>query len=350
MVLASQFLIDDLRRDGRTISGVRISRHALRLRADGFDMALSLTDAPLPIHAFTGASRPWPHCSDLARGRVLHALRHHRWVLGVLMRLRGTQPGQGMDERLLLLPGECRSLIATVAEAAPPALVIWQSNGAICTASEFLRLPAALLDGPASALDPLCLTGTMPGPRERPAPVASPDQAPVTPRRAVPALAKPAETSARQSAATKPPAYTDGPARHGLPASQTLVAKTAPSRPGQPPPDSRAVRAQRQSGGRLFGGNPGGTCRPQITGATGLARRNDRLAAALRIDSSAASRAPPVAATPAPSRASAGLRIVIMCVALAVIGPSAGGPDTAGRASQTPLSGPLSAILALPGP
>ncbi|MCC5986430.1 MAG: hypothetical protein JJT95_02035 [Pararhodobacter sp.] len=349
LMLASQFLIDDLRRDGRTITGVRLSRHALRLRADGFDLALSLNDAPLPLQAFTGAARPVPDGSDLARGRVMHALRHHRWVLGVLMRLRGVQPGQSMDERLDVLPGECRSLIATVAEAAPPALVIWQANGAICTASEFPRLPAAMLDGPASALDPLCLTGAMSGPRERPAPVAGVGHAPITPRRAIPAQAAPAEADVQQPAATGRPAFADGSPQSGLPTIQPLVANAAPARPGKAPPDSRAARAQRQSAGRLFGGKPG-TRQHQITSATGLARRNDQLAHALRIDSPPATHAAAVTRSPAPSRAGAGLRIAIMCMALAVIGPSAGGPDTASRASQVPLSGALSVILALPAP
>lgn len=325
LLLASQFLIDDLRRDGRTISGVRISRHALRLRADGFELALSLTDAPLPMHAFAGTVRPLPDSAgtpDMARGRVLHALRHHRWVLGLLMRLRGVQEGQSMDTRLQALPGACHALIDAVAEAAPPMLVIWQSSGVVCTASEFMHLPADLLENPAGACSPLYQTGAPRRPLVRP---ASARLAPVTPRRALPGQAgdEAFGTTASGDAAAQPaaPGLPSPPDR--VSAGAVLPAAAAPRAVGGAP-DSRAARVSRQSGGRLFG-RRAQTGRVAVAASPGLAGHNDRLARALRHDRPAIDKGAtttPAAQAPRPAGGAA-LRIGLLCLALVIIGPSA---------------------------
>lgn len=147
LVLVAQFLVDDLRRDGHRIIGARISSHALRLRVDGFDLAMTMAEEPLPPSVTDALLRPvCPGTTpDLLRGRVLHALNRHRLILGILLRARHARAAMAGDQQPADLTGICRVLIGTVAEAAPPVLVVWQANGAVLTPGEFRTASTAIL-------------------------------------------------------------------------------------------------------------------------------------------------------------------------------------------------------------
>lgn len=327
LLLASQFLIDDLRRDGRTISGVRVSRHALRLRADGFELALSLTDTPLPISAFAGAVRPRHDTAsrpDMTRGRVLHALRHHRWVLGVLMRLRGLQEEQSMAARLQALPGACHALTGAVAEAAPPMLVIWQANGLLCTAREFLRLPTDLLACPADRFAPVGPVSAGRAPLARPGARGAGTSEPANPRRAVAGMAEEATADCGTDAteADRPFDTPDGmpsPVVPGIVGNNAALPATGAHKAA---PGSRAARAQRQSSGRIFGRHLH-EGRVSLAASAGLARHDAQLAGALR---HARPRAAAPGGPPLRRRAATALRIACICLALAPF--SASDPDS----------------------
>lgn len=157
LILALQFLLDDLRRDGRQIGGVRLSGQTLRLRADDFDLAVSVAPGPLPVAAFTGVLRPaqagsaaggWPH--DLARGRLLHAIRHHHRAVGVLLRAR-CSPGPAAGEEDLDLGAECRTVVAALVEASPAQFILWQQSGVLFTLAEFRNLTPPRLNAPGDA-------------------------------------------------------------------------------------------------------------------------------------------------------------------------------------------------------
>ncbi len=351
LLLAAQFLIDDLRQEGRTISGVRITRHAMRLRADGLELALSLTDRPIPPGAFVGAVRPLvagAAVPDMARGRVLHALRHHHWVLGLLLRPRGVQEGQSMAARLQALPVTCHALSAAVAEAAPPLVVVWQANGLVCTLGEFLGLPAGMLDEAGRGLMPLGPVGqgrlsaarpVMPGQIE-PAP------APVRPRRAImrahadlPLIEAPplpgseGQRSARDPAAAALPSI-DGPCG-SLPGKRQENERVRTGR--RPPPASRSARAERQSRGRLFEHKSSGG-RVTLAAAPGLARHDASLAGAMRRRDGADA----ISRATFPKRCGAALRVALICVALALFGPAAAGGEVGrnGPGTQAPQGKP----------
>ena len=48
LVLTMQLLLDEMRGDGRRIGGVKLTATTLRVRADPFDLVLTLASAPLP--------------------------------------------------------------------------------------------------------------------------------------------------------------------------------------------------------------------------------------------------------------------------------------------------------------
>jgi len=162
MILALQFLLDDLRRDGRKVSGVRLSGQTLRLRVEDYELVASLAPEPLPVAAFDGVLRPvqprigrgeWTH--DLARGRLLHAIRHHRRALSVLLRARSPEAGETLED--LDLGAECRTVVSALVEASPPQFILWQGTGVLFTLAEFQNLPTSRLNAPgdpATALHP----------------------------------------------------------------------------------------------------------------------------------------------------------------------------------------------------
>lgn len=271
LTLAMQFLIDDLRFEGRKVTWVALKGSSLRLRVEGYELVLAHTDGALPPQAFHGVLRPaagqWltpetpdtdSACApaseadfnlsrDLARGRVLHSLRHHPCALSVLLRPRGApldpaRQDETGEQALLALVRECRALLEPVIEAAQPATVIWQPGAVAYTCEEFLASRAESLVLPADAAHPLQLISDTPRPRDRPALNAFFESA------------TPDET-------TMPVTSTDAPALDGA------------------APGSRADRAAGRSSGQLFG-TARGKRRP--VALPRLHRQDARLAEALR--------------------------------------------------------------------
>lgn len=198
LTLAMQFLIDDLRFEGRKVNWLALKENSLRLRVEGYELVLAHTDGALPPQAFQGVLRPaagqWQtsepsenaaapvpaadggaHAErDLARGRVLHALRHHPCALSVLLRPRSASAERApqhdtVEQALLALVRECRALLEPVIEAAPPAAVIWQPGAVAYTCEEFLASRAEALVLPGDAARPLQLACDAERPRDRPA-------------------------------------------------------------------------------------------------------------------------------------------------------------------------------------
>lgn len=192
LTLVMQFLIDDLRFDGRTVSWVALKGNTLRLRVEGYELVLAHTEGALPPQAFLGVLRPvvghladhsdagaqtGGPARDLARGRVLHSMRHHPCALSVLLRARGAPPadagatgrGEDAEPAMLALMRECRALLEPVIEAAPPATVIWQPGAVAYTNEEFLANRAEALALPGDPAHPLLLPGEKERPRHRPA-------------------------------------------------------------------------------------------------------------------------------------------------------------------------------------
>ena len=265
LTLVMQFLLDDLRFEGRKVTWIALKGSSLRLRVEGYELVLAHTDGALPPQAFHGVLRPaaipWQapaagddasvpangHRRDLARGRVLHSLRHHPCALSVLLRPRGTSPdhaGQGdtPEQALLALVRECRALLEPVIEAAPPATLIWQPGAVAYTCEEFLASRAEALVLPGDAAQPLLLASDTERPRERPLPHALFD-------------------AASHPVDVLPAAPEDAPA--------VAVAS----------PQSRMDRAARRSAGQLFG-TARGAGRP--VALPRLHRQDARLAEALR--------------------------------------------------------------------
>ena len=267
LTLAMQFLIDDLRFDGRAVTWVALKGNTLRLRVEGYELVLAHTEGALPPQAFLGVLRPVaghpadradPEAQaggparDLARGRVLHSLRHHPCALSVLLRPRGTPPAdagaadgrEDAEPAMLALMRECRALLEPVIEAAPPATVIWQPGAVAYTNEEFLANRAEALALPGDPAHPLLLPSEKERPRHRPALHTEPADT---------------ESSALSSA---------------LPA--TVEDATLPEIRS---PRSRTGRVQGRSAGQLFG-HTRRSARP--VGMPRLHRQDARLAEALR--------------------------------------------------------------------
>ena len=148
LVLAMQFLIDDLRGSGRRIGGIKLNAAGLRIRSDPFDIVLTLAPAPLPARAIEGVVRPHREPGpDFARVHLARALRRHRHALGFLLRRRGALPPDAETAAHELIR-EGRLSLLPVIEAAPPALLVWQPGGLALTLAEFRALDPALLTQP----------------------------------------------------------------------------------------------------------------------------------------------------------------------------------------------------------
>ncbi|MFN3954733.1 MAG: hypothetical protein ACK4LQ_09790 [Pararhodobacter sp.] len=173
-----QFLLHDLYLEGRLVGGVQLKGPTLRLRFEGYELILTQSDQPLPARALDGALRPRraagerteaPPPADLARGRVLHALRSHRHALSVLLRARGGRRSEDPPDALLHLTSECRAMLEAVIEAMPPRAVVWQPGAVAFTCEEFLATRAdALLDAGDRA-NVLCLSAHAHAAADRPA-------------------------------------------------------------------------------------------------------------------------------------------------------------------------------------
>ncbi len=275
LVLAAQFLIDDLRRDGWRIAGVRVGAREVRLRVDGFDLAMTLADEPLPdcvTAALMRPSRP-AEAPDLARARVWHLLSRHHMILGVLIRARGARARQAIEDDREDLASTCQTLVCTIAEAAPPDLVLWQASGAVLSPAEFRKAPLAFLTltSADAGLEPIRAAGL---PTNRPRARTAP------------------QTTALQAAPGAQPFALPMPAPEPETTSSTRPAKPSGGN-GQPPgmshpPDSRDARAARASSGRLFGKNRKIRCRVVISGESA---ESERLRNAMRQDAQPGRRA-----------------------------------------------------------
>lgn len=198
LVPVMQFLVDDLRAEERPIFGLRLGAKSLRLRTDGFDLAVTHAHGPLPPEAlvFTRClPAKGPDAPDLVRARLSRNLRDHRHAMGFIVRQRGalTEDSDALARALTKLGRRC---LLPVFEAAPPCLLVWQPGGLLFTPAEFMDLDLADL-------------------------IASPDS-------------------------TKSALISGGVHRR--------AARPNPGvRPMRPTTDSRAIRADKQSAGRLFG-------------------------------------------------------------------------------------------------
>jgi len=146
-----QFLVDDLRAEGRRITGLKLGSRSLRLRADGFDLALTHASGPLPPAALTCVRRSSPDARDtpdLVRARLTRNLRQHSHAMGFIIRQRGALTGEfhALAHDIAQLGRRC---LLPVFEAAPPGLLVWQPGGLLFTMSEFLSIEIdELLDVP----------------------------------------------------------------------------------------------------------------------------------------------------------------------------------------------------------
>lgn len=158
LLLAMQTLLDDLRGDGRRVSGVKLAGASLRLRADPFEIVLTLASGPLPPGALHGLTRPLAHEGpDFARVHLSRMLRVHRQALGFLIRRRGA-PLPDAAAALQQLTREGQLCLLSVFEAALPALVVWHPGGLVLTAEEFRAASPTLLLSPGDASAPLSVT------------------------------------------------------------------------------------------------------------------------------------------------------------------------------------------------
>lgn len=256
LVQAMQYLLDDLRGEGRRIVALKLTPSTMRLRADPYEMVLTVAGNPLPATALQGLLRPPAgEAPDFTRVHLARTLRRHHHAMGFLLRRRGA-PILDEDEAMRLLAEEGKFALMPVLEATTPSLLIWQPGGLVLSTEEFRRAEPALLLQPGDPAAPIVLPQ---GERLR------------LPRPGAPAGGALALVDDTPAAAA--PASGAGPA-------------------------SRADRGAHASLGRLFGRQP---ARPAPMPR--LDRSSDRVAAALRTAPSAA---------PAPSRAAAGFWGVVL--------------------------------------
>lgn len=308
-----QFLLHDLYLEGRPVGGVQLKGPTLRLRFEGYELILTQSDQPLPARALDGALRPRstarpladaPVPTDLARGRVLHALRSHRHALSVLLRARGGRRSDDPPDALLHLTSECRAMLEAVIEAMPPRAVVWQPGAVAFTCEEFLATRADTLLDAGDRANVLCLSAHTHAAADRPALADWSDWSDGTeaaPRAQEKAPAAPTAPGGQQ--ALSPPAPAAEPARaltgttlpplragqptHGAgedpydappPASVARLAHGVPGAGGArrngdfPAPSGPPQR----SAGRLFGSGRQPTALPR------LYRQDERLTQALR--------------------------------------------------------------------
>jgi hypothetical protein len=140
MVPALQVLLDEFQADGRLIGDLHLSRRRLKLCADTFDLSAALSADAIPADAFAGVTRPaceageagaW--AQDLARGRLLHALRRHRCALSLDLNVRRSDLSDDPSQHLSFL----HAIIVTLGEAAAPQFVLWRPTNVLFSWAEF---------------------------------------------------------------------------------------------------------------------------------------------------------------------------------------------------------------------
>jgi len=182
LVAAMQFLVDDLRADGHRISGLRLGARSLRLRADHFELALTLADTPLPERAMMQLFRPSLSLSDdetpdFSRVHLLRGLRGHSHALGFLVRRRGPVPLDEVEAALELVR-KSRMCLLPVIEAAPPGLLIWQPGSLLFSLPEFMKSEAEILLRTAQPEQRLLLSGPLRASVSRPETGSRPKRTP----------------------------------------------------------------------------------------------------------------------------------------------------------------------------
>lgn len=183
LVLAMQYLLDDLRAEGRRIVGLKLTSSTLRLRAEPYEMVVTVAPDPLPASAMHGLLRPAiGDAPDFARVHLGRALRTHSRAMGFLLRRRGA-PLADLDEGERLLVHEGRHCLLSVLEAATPSLLIWQPGGLVLSLDEFRRADAAVLiaqgdlSAPLTAPSPDRLSLPRPGTEREPSAEQPPPEA-----------------------------------------------------------------------------------------------------------------------------------------------------------------------------
>ena len=160
LVQAMQYLLDDLRAEGRRIAAMKLTPSTLRLRSDPFELVLTIPNGPLPFTSMQGLLRPPAgDTPDFPRVHLSRTLRRHHHAMGFLLRRRGA-PIPDLDEAMRSLADEGRFILMSVIEAAAPSLVIWQPGGLVLSTAEFRHSGIDLLLQPGDPAVPL----TMPPP------------------------------------------------------------------------------------------------------------------------------------------------------------------------------------------
>ncbi|PTX05201.1 hypothetical protein [Pararhodobacter aggregans] len=155
LVQAMQYLLDDLRSEGRRIAAIKLTPSTLRLRTDPYELVLTVAEAPLPFTSMQGLLRPpMGEAPDFARVHLGRTLRIHRHAMGFLLRRRGA-PILDLDEAMRTLAEEGRFCLLPVIEATAPSMLVWQPGGLVLTTEEFRRAGVDLLLQPGDARVPL---------------------------------------------------------------------------------------------------------------------------------------------------------------------------------------------------
>ncbi|WP_417628799.1 hypothetical protein [Pararhodobacter aggregans] len=155
LVQAMQYLLDDLRSEGRRIAAIKLTPSTLRLRTDPYELVLTVAEAPLPFTSMQGLLRPpMGEAPDFARVHLGRTLRIHRHAMGFLLRRRGA-PILDLDEAMRTLADEGRFCLLPVIEATAPSMLVWQPGGLVLTTEEFRRAGVDLLLQPGDARVPL---------------------------------------------------------------------------------------------------------------------------------------------------------------------------------------------------
>lgn len=165
LMLAMQFLLDDLHGAGRRVEALKFTPSTLRLRSGPHDLVLTLAGGPLPVAAMTGLLRPQTRGRpDFLRVHLARSLRLHQRSMGFMLYHRGPPSGDAAEAARRLVR-EAQLCLMPVIEALPPSLVIWQPGGLVLGTDEFRQTDSEQLLTPGDGTQPLHVA-----PPEHPAP------------------------------------------------------------------------------------------------------------------------------------------------------------------------------------